>query len=220
MSKSRTITDKFDVILAIPRCYVQITGSYNSAVFLSQSVYWSNRSDGGWFYKTHQEWEAELCLTRQQQRTARVVLLGLGLLDERTSGFPPKKYFRANIGVLDDLIASLPIGYQQPNDGYQQPNDGCQQPPSTKTTSKITYTAEFDEFWAAYPRKVDKKKSAQLFSRLLKKEPAILAAILKDLDGRWQNVEPQFIPHPSTYLNGRRWEDQEKTKTKEAQFSC
>lgn len=55
-------------ILTIPRLFVDLTGDHVSALFLSQVIYWSERTKDpeGWFYKTDKEWIDELGITRHQ----------------------------------------------------------------------------------------------------------------------------------------------------------
>ncbi|WP_404943622.1 hypothetical protein R1Y13_13520 [Pseudomonas sp. NY8938] len=70
----------------------------------------------------------------------------------------------------------------------------------------------FDRFWALYPRKVGKagaekvwkklKVTADLFDRMA----ASLAAWAVSTD--WTKDGGQYIPHASTWLNGKRWEDE------------
>ena len=70
----------------------------------------------------------------------------------------------------------------------------------------------FDRFWALYPRKVGKsaaekawakiKVTADLFDLMAK----ALAAWAVSTD--WTKDGGQFIPHASTWLNGKRWEDE------------
>lgn len=72
--------------------------------------------------------------------------------------------------------------------------------------------AAFDSFWAAYPRKVNKAAAKKAWEKAAKEKDVpskIHAALI------WQVVSPdwkkeggKFIPHPSTYLNNRRWEDE------------
>lgn len=70
----------------------------------------------------------------------------------------------------------------------------------------------FDNFWAAYPRKTAKPQAAKAFARLRPDEPLLaqmLAALaLQSQTDQWQRDGGQFIPHASTWLNNRRWEDQ------------
>lgn len=70
----------------------------------------------------------------------------------------------------------------------------------------------FEEFWKAYPRKVAKPAAAKAWRRV-GAEAELLGRILADIRGRigsaaWTKDDGQFIPHPATYLNARRWEDE------------
>jgi hypothetical protein len=67
----------------------------------------------------------------------------------------------------------------------------------------------FDEFWELYPRKVGKIDAEKSYGKAMK-----LATIdqiregAKKFAARCQNTEPQYIPHPATWLNAGRWDDQ------------
>jgi uncharacterized protein YdaU (DUF1376 family) len=64
---------------------------------------------------------------------------------------------------------------------------------------------DFDDFWAAYPRKVGKDAARKAFASALKR--ASVADIAAGLNAaRWPS-ERQFIPHPATWLNAGRWQD-------------
>lgn len=74
------------------------------------------------------------------------------------------------------------------------------------------FTDGFDEFWAAYPRKVGKKDAQKAWDQL---KPS--ADVQKDiLDAlTWQRQQPawvkdegQFVPYPATWLRGERWTDE------------
>jgi len=68
----------------------------------------------------------------------------------------------------------------------------------------------FEQFWAAYPRKVGKGLAEAAWANAdLPQIDVILSAIRKarkSLD--WQKDNGAFIPHPTTWLNQRRWEDE------------
>jgi hypothetical protein len=77
----------------------------------------------------------------------------------------------------------------------------------------------FDQFWQQYPNKVAKANALKAWKKI-KPDDALLVKILasltvaKDSDG-WKKDEGKFIPHPATWLNGRRWEDEiEEAKAK------
>ncbi len=63
-------------------------------------------------------------------------------------------------------------------------------------------------FWQIYPRKLDKDRARRAWKKL-KPDQALAAAILEGLRAwkicdQWQ--DEQYIPHPTTWLNNRRWE--------------
>ncbi len=91
---------------------------------------------------------------------------------------------------------------------------------------KQKWKIQFDEFYNAYPRKVKKqdvkkwfeknKPSNELFSSMMNSLEQFRAS--KD----WQKDGGQYIPYPSTWLNQKRWEDEEvkpETKIQEIQKS-
>lgn len=67
---------------------------------------------------------------------------------------------------------------------------------------------EFDEWWDTYPRKVEKYKAATLFPKIrLEVEFDVLIEATKKYAEAVKDKEKKFIPHPTTWLNGRRWND-------------
>lgn len=75
----------------------------------------------------------------------------------------------------------------------------------------------FNQFYALYPRKVSKKLALKVWLKL-KPDKELFEKIVQNINLRlkteWKDREKQYIPHPSTYLNGERWEDEiESEKT-------
>jgi len=66
----------------------------------------------------------------------------------------------------------------------------------------------FDDFWHVYPRKIAKNAARRAYDSALKKVTAdeILSAV-KIFSANSRSTEKQYIPHPSTWLNGERWLD-------------
>ena len=95
-------------------------------------------------------------------------------------------------------------------------DDACPPLPAPENPPKRAAVHEFppgfDRFWQAYPRKTAKPHAAKAFARL-RPDEALLERMLQALQAQrsspqWQRDGGQFIPHPATWLNGRRWEDQ------------
>lgn len=88
-------------------------------------------------------------------------------------------------------------------------------PPNETDSLKPPNRAErFGAFWTAYPRKEGKAKALKIWQRdkLDSQADQILADIQARLadPGQWKGKDKQYIPHGSTYLNNRRWEDEWK----------
>jgi hypothetical protein len=69
----------------------------------------------------------------------------------------------------------------------------------------------FTTFWTAYPRKCNKIQAERAYRRL-RPSTSVLECILADVAAKrrqddWRREGGRYIPHPATYLNGRRWED-------------
>ncbi len=70
----------------------------------------------------------------------------------------------------------------------------------------------FEQFWKEYPRKVGKPKAKQAFEKAVKDDETFEAV----MDGlrrykhteQWNRDGIEFVPHPTTWLNQRRWEDE------------
>jgi len=73
-----------------------------------------------------------------------------------------------------------------------------------------SYTPAFNTFWEMYPNRKGKKKAFEAWQKLsLLDRDAVLADVpdRAKRDREWIRQGGQFIPHASTYLNQRRWED-------------
>lgn len=73
-------------------------------------------------------------------------------------------------------------------------------------------SARFDRFWAAYPRKVGKGAARKIWTKLNPSDDLILKMISslekQCSSSQWQKDGGQYIPHPSTWLNQERWDDE------------
>jgi hypothetical protein len=76
-------------------------------------------------------------------------------------------------------------------------------------SSKKPRSAEFDKFWVVYPRKVNKGLAMKAWEKAASKAaPALIIAAVEAWKNSKDFPEPDFIPHPSSWLNGERWSDE------------
>jgi len=82
-----------------------------------------------------------------------------------------------------------------------------QSPRKKKKDSCSSEDERFLEFWNGYLKKVGKKAALAAYQRALKEttHEKIMAALERQ-KSTWR--DPKFIPHPATWLNQGRWDDE------------
>lgn len=81
-----------------------------------------------------------------------------------------------------------------------------------KKVEKEYLHSQFDKLYQLYPRKQGKQaalkawlKNPELSNGLF---DTVISALQKQKETIWKDKERQFIPHPASWLNGKRWEDE------------
>jgi len=73
--------------------------------------------------------------------------------------------------------------------------------------------SNFNSFWKVYPKKKAKEDAFKAFNKINPDKyllDRILAAILASMKSdEWLKDNGKFIPHPATWLNGKRWKDEQ-----------
>lgn len=124
-----------------------------------------------------------------------------------------KRWANKHKGLSSDANA---LQVQSTSNAKQEPRTKNQEPltKSNKTIdqSAIDRDCMFEDFWLSGIRKVNKKKAKSLFTNLLKnhKDPqAFTDALINDVHKRLYKNQMGFAEmHPTTYLNGERWNDE------------
>lgn len=81
-------------------------------------------------------------------------------------------------------------------------------PPPIPRAEKLGTGPAFSEFWALYPVKRDRKRAEKVWQAMPAADRvAVLVDVPRRVTGDAQWVAG-FRPYPSTYLTGRRWEDE------------
>jgi hypothetical protein len=66
----------------------------------------------------------------------------------------------------------------------------------------------FETFWNCYPRKVAKKVALAEWKKLSAEEQEKCVAVIEKHVASWRDTEPQYIPHPRTWLHQGRFDDE------------
>lgn len=77
--------------------------------------------------------------------------------------------------------------------------------------SKANDMAEFEKWWACYPKKVGKKAALKAFQNAQNRpriDDLLKAIDRAKLSEQWRKDGGQFIPNPATWLNQGRWDDE------------
>ena len=92
-----------------------------------------------------------------------------------------------------------------PPESNPNPNPNTNPNPNARDTRG----AAFEKFWSAYPRKEGKQKARMAFDKVTVPLDVLLSAIeSQKKSAQWNKDDGRFIPHATTWLNGKRWEDQ------------
>lgn len=78
----------------------------------------------------------------------------------------------------------------------------------------------FESFWEIYPKHQDKKKAKQKFLKLCTNEKEYKEIIggLRNVLPVWAKKDTKYIPMPTTWLNGERWNDEVNVNLYELPF--
>lgn len=123
----------------------------------------------------------------------------------------PKVSWNKLYAIMDTL------GFQMENTDFQMDTKGKI---SEKKGSKgkrsedniKSYSLDFNKFWKIYPNKKGKGKAFESWEKI-NPSKKLVDKILKAIDEQkeslpWTRERGKFIPHPTTWLNQNRWDDE------------
>lgn len=110
------------------------------------------------------------------------------------------------------LTIALPLAEISKGVGQKEQGGDRQKEQHSNTRVSNTINKTFEGFWEKYPRKVSKKKALVAWIRI-KPDETTVTKILTALEAykktpQWTKDNGAFIPHPTTWLNGERWNDE------------
>ena len=123
---------------------------------------------------------------------------------------------RVHLSVLNRLSS---LGIDPEKKPLVSPLEGAKDKEKDKDTeleekerareSKQRAEESFARFWAVYARKEGKQAAVNAWTRLTDEDRAEAEKRAKSFCAA---RDPAYLPHPATYLNGRRWEDADPPK--------
>tara|TARA_R110000787_G_scaffold277133_1_gene386259 strand:- start:53 stop:769 length:717 start_codon:yes stop_codon:yes gene_type:complete len=158
---------------------------YNS-VMGTLKEFFNEDENGDWF---HERIERDLAAIKKKSKLA----------SDAGKRSAQKRWGAKDVDSID--LDGVPI-----EDPQQKSNGRVTNKNKTKNKTKSN-NIPFDDFWAIYPKSSDKKKARIKWDKISSddKEKIMLYLPKKILDPDWS--DPKFILHPTTFLNGARWED-------------
>jgi hypothetical protein len=167
----------------------QVDGGYQVHDFL----YWNERRD-------------DVLAAREKNR------LRMNLLRGGTNGARARGVQTHNERTTDARAGAVHSSTTTTTTRSTTTEDPTPKPPRAKSARVTDYPALFEAFWKAYPNRVSKGDAHRAWAKL-EPDGALVGRIMSALE--WQTLSPQwvkdsgrFIPHPATWLNSRRWEDE------------
>ncbi|WP_255288890.1 hypothetical protein [Bacillus toyonensis] len=229
-------------IVVVPKLFIKLTGDLTTAVLLNQIVFYSDKSKrtDGYFYKSHKEWQEEICLTKRQVSYSTAKLKEMGLVDTKlmkANGAPTLHYKLDYDKLVDWIVTNCNNGKSQnvtidSNNMSQSlteittenttKNNICAAKADTKKKpNKNSYSDNFEEIWSIYPKKRNKPKAYQRYKEALDKNHSHedikhgITCYAKECDRN--GTELTFIKMMEGFLNDERYFEYKKTEQKQQQ---
>lgn len=168
----------------------------------------ADRADvNGCCYPSYDDICRRSCATRNAVSNALKTFESLGLLTK------DKRFSKSTVYTLHistEMHTAKSSTVERISDGTDEHiSDGTQNHTLT-TIEPPKEPSPFDEFWKAYPKRVAKPQAERAFNRLSKKDQK---ALMSALSGYPFSTEKRYIPNPATFINQRRWEDEQDITT-------
>ena len=118
------------------------------------------------------------------------------------------KQTQANVSKCKQTQANVSKCKPTNNIRHKTEDKGHKTEDDTPPKSPSTGDA-FERFWSVYPRKIGKQSAKRAFERVkVPLETLVTAVERQKCSDQWTQNNGQFIPHPATWLNQGRWDDE------------
>ena len=156
--------------------------------------------DGGWQLINHAKYRAKMSKDERREYN-------------RVKQQESRKRRAGNVDIVDGVDKSALSAHTEADTDTK----ARKIKPSRRAPRSADAPADFTELWDCYPNRKGKQAALKAWLRL-KPTDAVIHSMFSAL--AWQKVQPQwtkddgqFVPMLSTWLNGRRWEDEPPKET-------
>lgn len=175
-------------------------------------------------------WITLLCLASQSEKgeikfLSEKQLLVMSGVTENASNDVLHKFEQLDmIRISNGIVTIINWEKRQYSEGYSRVKRFRERQSNTKANDRIEenrreenriesiYTETFEKFWKEYPNKKAKKVALKCWMKIRPTEilfDRIMAALARQKKSeQWVKDKGKFIPHPATWLNQERWEDE------------
>lgn len=201
-------------ILTIPTLFLKkLNGNHAAALFLSQLIYWTDKTQDGWIFKSYSDWENEIFVKEKKLREIKKELEDLGLIEtkiQKAYGVPTVHY-KVNQDALikfllcddaekkgDDSEAAETKPPKSPNgngqdDGFETAKMTETKPPkSPNPISNIDYNRDYN---------IDYTNSPQGGEEPPKHKIKKLSLRLREPDNDLEVVEKEYLKNWDKLFN-------------------
>lgn len=184
-----------------------------SEVYLNEDICWSAKiifieihsytSRGGDCFFGNEHIAKFVGISIRQVQKHLVTLTEIGWIEE-TYFDGRRRHLRSRMRFISDMNKSSPQQRIKVHPSSEQKNAYTNTNTNTSTNS---INIPFTSFWELYNKKVgDRSKCEKKWNKL---GPGEREKIMKTLPDFLKRItDKQFQPHPATYLNQKRWEDE------------
>jgi hypothetical protein len=121
------------------------------------------------------------------------------------------EYLEIVRGTIQEEYEIIPVSFIDETETETEVKQK-QKPKPKPVTASVTYSDDFLKWYEKYPNKVNRKKAFEAWGKVNRPSLEILLQKLNEQIQGKQEMEQgkMFVPdwpHPTTYLNGERWED-------------
>ena len=147
------------------------------------------------------------------------------MIGSETGSARRKREYRENVKQIGTMSQNCPLELEKDIELEKESEKEKDKEKESEKDKKIQLLSLqeswFTTFWKEYPKKVDKKNTKAKFMKVCKTEEKfkeIMNGLKTTEIPKAKDKGKQYVPNPSTWINGERWNDEPYQPKKEKQI--